>query len=236
MMDFIICTRNRIAARIALLGKLAPVVFIMCHGLVAAHAELSSGTLPLHILPRDRLTSVLPPNVRPLFTPEQLVAWLVELDESPPQWENLHDPPGHEHGERLFALNRERDEKRASSQVLPQRVAFVWSGILRRFASERGGFTIAVGPELTSTAWGILRFKPMGLPDEMVAVPPPSILMRLQTLVADGKEVDIAIVFTGRLAEDESLIYAFSHDGNEEGMIMPVVHIDGMYYVLYANR
>lgn len=198
-------------------------------------AQDSVGIAPLLLGPELPLQSLLPPGVRPLFTHQEQVAFLTELEGHSPVWEVLHDEPGEEHGTRLFVLNRERDEAREGHALLNQRLAFLWSGVLRAFVPEHKGYRIALGPELTTTDWGIVRFKPVGLPDEMIAVPPPEVLPTLQRQIDEGKPVEIGILFTGRLIPDESIIYAFSHDGTEEGMIMPVVHIDGLQYFLHEQ-
>ncbi len=90
-----------------------------------------------------------------------------------------------------------------------------------------------MGPEFTQTTWGLVRFKPLQLPNEMVAVPSPVLLRSLQERIERGEPREIGILFTGTLLPWESIIYAFSHDGLEQGMVMPVVQIDGVRYFLH---
>ena len=158
--------------------------------------------------------------------------FLAELEGSPPKWDELHHRQGEEHGERLFTLNRARDEMREGHPLLKQRIAFVWSGILRNFDSKHRGFTVAMGPELTHTTWGLMRFKPVQLPEEMIAIPSAAHLPLLKAKILEGEEIDIVILFVGTLVQSESIMYSFSHDEKEEGMIMPFVHIDEVLYVL----
>ena len=73
-----------------------------------------------------------------------------------------------EHDERLFTLNRERDAKRAGNPALTQRITFVWFGELSLYDAEAGGFRIALGPRLTPTRWGVVRFKCEDLPSNLV--------------------------------------------------------------------
>src|SRR5215475_8581953 len=77
-----------------------------------------------------------------------------------------HDPAL---DERLFMLNRERDAKRAGNPALTQLVTFVWFGELSRYDEEAGGFRVALGPKLTPTRWGLVRFKYEDLQGELVA-------------------------------------------------------------------
>ena len=64
----------------------------------------------------------------------------------------------------------------------------------------------------------------------MVAVP--SAAGRLRDRRAKEESVEIGILFTGTLIPWESIIYAFSHDGAEQGLIMPVVQVDGVRFFL----
>ena len=89
-----------------------------------------------------------------------------------------------------------------------------------------------MGPHPTQTTWGIVRFKPTGLPNAMVALPPSSLLHSLKTTIGEGKPLEISILFTGTLIPWASIIYGFSHDGLEQGMVMPVVQIERVQYYL----
>lgn len=195
------------------------------------HAEPPPGIQPLQQLHNHDVHSLIRDHaVRPLLTAQEQEDFLHELEKQPPEWDQLHDPPGEEHGARLFELNRQRDDLREGHPLLNQRVAFVWSGILREYHKEHQGYKVVMGPNPTQTSWGIVRFKPTGLPNEMVALPPPSLITTLTTQIGEGKLLEIGILFTGTLIPWESIIYGFSHDGVEQGMIMPVVQIDGVQY------
>jgi hypothetical protein len=138
-------------------------------------------------------------------------------------------------GKRLFALNRKRDKAREGHVLLNQPIAFFWSGLVRQYVPEHQGFTIAMGPDVTETAWGVVRFKPVGLPPYMIAIPSPEFRSSLQQQLAQGKKVDIKILFTGRLVPDESIIYAFSHDDPSHGMIIPVVQTEDVQYLFQTK-
>ena len=195
-------------------------------------AEPSLGIAPLTALSNTTIKADISPEIRTLLTSREQQDFLSRLEGSPPNWESLHNQPGEEHGKRLFSYNRTRDEARENHPLLKQRVAFLWSGILRTYQMDQQGFSVAMGPELTQTEWGIVRFKPVGLPHEMIAVPPSNLLAKLKAKVANQEQVEIDILFIGKLVPNESLMYAFSHDGNEEGMIMPFVQIDSVQYFL----
>ncbi len=196
-----------------------------------AVAEPPSGIQPLHQLPLSHMYSLVQgDSIRALFTAQEQEDFLHELEKHPPEWDQLHDPPGKEHGARLFILNRRRDDLREGHSLLTQRIAFVWSGILGEYHDTHKGIKVVMGPHPTQTTWGIVRFKPVGLPNEMVAIPPPALLTSLKERITKGESLEIGILFTGTLIPWESIIYGFSHDGLEQGMVMPVVHVDGVRY------
>lgn len=196
-----------------------------------ANAEPPSGVQPLHQLHTSQIYSLIQGNsIQPLFTAQEQEAFLHELEEHQPEWDQLHDPPGEEHGARLFILNRMRDDLRDGHPLLNQRIAFVWSGFLREYHDGQQGFKVVMGPHPTQTTWGIVRFKPTGLPHEMIAIPPPALLTSLKDQITKDGSLEIGILFTGTLIPWESIIYGFSHDGLEQGMVMPVVQIDGVRY------
>ena len=199
---------------------------------MVAHADPPSGIAILEDSSNLTTRNIIPENTRALLSPSEQEVYLAELENTPPTWETLHTQPGEEHGERLFRLNRTRDSAREGHPLLTQRIGFLWSGILRTFDSEHQGFTVAMGPELTHTSWGIMRFKPVGLPDEMIAVPRKNLLLKLKSKISQGEEIEVTILFFGKLVPNESIMYGFSHDGNEEGMIMPFVQIDQVNYIL----
>lgn len=189
---------------------------------------------PSGIQPLERLPHAQPlftgASVRALLTPAEQELFLAELDKQPPDWARLHDRPGEERGTRLFDFNLQRDALREGHPLLTQRVAFWWSGVLGEYREVHRGFSVVMGPEFTQTAWGLVRFKPLQLPHEMVAVPSAAGLLRDRS--TRGEPVEIGILFTGTLIPWESIIYAFSHDGEEQGLIMPVVQVDGVRYFL----
>jgi hypothetical protein len=134
----------------------------------------------------------------------------------------------------LFALNRERDRLREGHDGITSRLTFLWAGELSTYDSERGGFHVAIGPKLTSTRWGLVRFKPEDLPSTLVAVPPPTLNESLQRRVGNGERIEIDVAITGRLISDESIIYDFAHEEPGQGMVMPVVRVEQIDYLFQA--
>ena len=191
-----------------------------------------SGIQPLEPLPQAH-PLFTDASIRTLLTPRDQELFLNELDAQRPDWDQLHDLPGEELGAKLFDFNRQRDASREGHPLLSRRVAFWWSGVLGEYREAHRGFTVIMGPEVTQTSWGLVRFKPQGLPHEMIAVPSTDRLLTLRHRRAKGEPVEIGILFTGTLVPWESVIYAFSHDGEEQGLIMPVVQIDGVRYFLH---
>ena len=196
-------------------------------------ADPPSGIQPLESLTHDRALFAGEP-IRTLLTAADQERFLNELEKQPPDWNQLHDPPGEELGARLFDFNRQRDTAREGHPLLSQRVAFWWSGVLGEYQEAHRGFSVVMGPEFTQTTWGLVRFKPLRLPHEMVAMPSADRLLALRRHRARGEPVEIGILFTGTLLPWESIIYAFSHDGEEQGLIMPVVQVDGVRYFLQS--
>jgi hypothetical protein len=199
-------------------------------------SDSSLGIGPLHNLSNEQAHTLVPSHSRPLLTSTDQENFLKELEGDVPNWSLLHDPPNEELGERLFAFNRKRDNARESHVLLHQPIAFLWSGLVRQYVPEHQGFTIAMGPDFTETAWGIVRFKPVGLPQNMIAIPSPEFRSYLEQQLAQGNKVEIKILFTGRLIPDESIIYTFSHDNPNQGMIMPVVHLEEIQYFLQSSK
>ena len=196
-----------------------------------AGADPPSGIQPLEQLPHARALFT-DASIRALLTSADQELFLNELDKQPPDWDQLHDRPGEELGTKLFDFNRQRDAAREGHPLLSQRVAFWWSGVLGEYHEAHRGFTVVMGPELTRTTWGLVRFKPLQWPNEMVAIPSAAWLLTLRDRHAKGEPVEIEILFTGTLIPWESIIYAFSHDGTKQGLIMPVVQVDGVRYFL----
>lgn len=218
--------------RTHLLHTAASVLLACSLGLsIECLADPPSGIQPLESLPHDRPPFTGEP-IRTLLTAADQERFLNELEKQPPDWNQLHDPPGEELGTRLFDFNRQRDAVREGHPLLSQRVAFWWAGVLGEYREAHRGFSVVMGPEFTQTTWGLVRFKPLQLPHEMVAVPSAAGLRTLLDRHTKGEHVEIGILFTGRLIPWESIIYAFSHDGTEQGLIMPVVQVDGVRYFL----
>ena len=216
--------------RSRLLHTAASVFFIFSLGFsLEGLADPPSGIQPLESLPRSRALFTGEP-IHTLLTAADQERFLNELEKQPPDWNQLHDPPGEELGTRLFDFNRQRDALREEHPLMRQRVAFWWSGVLGEYREAHRGFSVVMGPEFTQTTWGLVRFKPLQLPHEMVAVPSAAGLRTLLDRHAKGEPVEIGILFTGTLIPWESIIYAFSHDGEKQGLIMPVVQVDGVRY------
>lgn len=199
-------------------------------------AEAPTGIGPLIDLGRSP-HSLVDADTRPLLTPEEVERFLKELDGAPPDWAQLLDRPGEELGARLFDFNRKRDAARSKRpRLLAQRIAFRWAGLLSRYSHEHGGFPVAVGPEFVSTRWGIVRFKPMGLPREMIAVTNEAQRQALLERLEQASHIEIGIVFIGHLVPDESIIYAFDHENPDQGLIMPIVQVEAVKYFLPAKH
>lgn len=196
-------------------------------------AEDALGTRPLLTIARKDLPTILPPDCHILVEPHSIEQFLDALDGSPPNWDVVyglghHDP---DYDERLFTLNRERDAKRAGKKALRWTVVFLWSAELSRYDPTTGGFNLAIGPILTPTRWGVIRFKPEEVPSDLVVIPDPSTREVLQRQIDAGRKIDIEIAMMGRLIPEESLVYDFSHDEEGVGMIMPVVRIERVEYL-----
>ncbi len=193
------------------------------------------GIQRLLVKPQQALNALVNQGIWPLLQPAILESYLSDLEGSVPDWAALHDQEGEEHGERLFSFNRARDAKREGHAFLTQPIAFLWSGILSHYDMKRGGFTLAIGPEYTPTSWGIVRFKPMGIPDDMIALPSPSLRTQYRKALDNKEKVEIAVLFIGHLVTDESIMYAFSHEEPGVGMIMPVVQVERVQYFLKTS-
>jgi len=199
-------------------------------------AEDAIGTRPLLTIARKDLHTILPPDCHILINPHSIEQFLDALDRSPPDWGLVY---GHGHhdpalDERLFTLNRERDAKRSGNPVLTQLITFVWFGELSRYDEEAGGFRVALGPKLTPTRWGVVRFKYQydDLQGDLVAKVSAPLRSELKQRLARGESVDITVAVTGRLIPDESVVYDFSHDQAGLGVIMPVVKVERLDYLL----
>ncbi len=208
------------------------VLFLTVGSVGEGWAEDAIGTRPLlTIAPKD-LHTILPPNSHILLDPRSIELFLDALDKSPPDWALVyghHDPA---RDERLFTLNRERDAKRAGNPALAERITVVWFGELSQYDEEAGGFRVALGPKITPTRWGVVRFKYEDFQGDLVAKVSATLRDELMQRFAKGELVDIAVAMTGRLISDESVIYDFSHDQDGIGVIMPVVKVERLDYLL----
>jgi hypothetical protein len=190
------------------------------------------GVRPLVKSERADPRSVLPQDTLLLDDPVSIEQFLGSLDHEPPDWRRVYGPDGSGHGERLFALNRERDRTRPTEGPMTL-LTFLWSGELSRYDPRSGGFSVAVGPKVVETRWGLVRFKPDRLPSNLVAVPLPSLRKTLRERVGRGERIAIDVVMTGRLVAEESVIYDFAHEEPGRGMVMPVVRIERLDYVMF---
>ena len=197
-------------------------------------AEDAIGARPLLTIAHKDLHSILPPDCHILIEPRSIEQFLDALDGNPPDWGLVyghgHRDPGHD--ERLFTLNRERDAKRAGNPALTQLITFVWFGELSRYDAEAGGFLVALGPKLTPTRWGVVRFKYENLPGDLLAKASATMRSELEQRLAQGESFYMTVAMTGRLIPDESIVYDFSHDQEGLGVIMPVVKVERLDYLL----
>ena len=198
--------------------------------IMSSYAQDADGMRPLFT--RDGRTSILPTDVRLLDDADTIERFLEAVDGTPPNWKEVYGDHGEAHGERLFALNRQRDTLREGHDVLTSQVTFIWSGELSTYDSDSGGFRVAIGPKLIPTRWGVVRFKPDNLPPNLVAIPSPALAESLRTRVSKGERIEIDVAITGRLLPEESIIYDFAHDEPGQGMVMPVVRVEKIDYLL----
>ncbi len=197
-------------------------------------AEDAVGARPLQTIAHKNLGSILPPDCRILIDPSSIEQFLDALDGHPPDWDLLYGHGNHDpaQDERLFALNRERDAKRTGNPALTQLISFVWFGELSRYDVKAGGFRVVIGPKLTPTRWGVVRFKYEDLQGELVAKVSAPLRDELAQRLSRGETVDITVAMTGRLIPEESVVYDFSHDQAGLGVIMPVVKVERLDYLL----
>ncbi|MFM8551472.1 MAG: hypothetical protein ACKOCD_04040 [Nitrospiraceae bacterium] len=212
---------QRISAAVAIVGLAFVVPTIL-------FAQDVSGARPLLVVERDKLQSILSSGTHLLVDTHAIEHFLDELDGAPPDWAAVygqgHHDPGHD--DRLFALNRERDARRAGRPALQRRVTFLWPGELSGYDPKTGGFSVALGPKFNPTKWGVVRFKAENLPSNLTAIPNPSLRETLRRRFEKGQKIEIEVAMTGRLIPEESLVYDFSHEEEGKGLIMPVVRIE----------
>lgn len=196
-------------------------------------AEEPLGVTRLLPLGLNELRAQLPPGTQVLIEPAAIEQFLQSLDGTPPDWSVLygHGHQDPDHDERLFNLNRERDAARNGKEALWQRIAFLWSGELSDYDPESGGFHVALGPTLTMTRWGVVRFKYEDLPGNLVARLTDEQEAAVKETKRRGLTMAIRVVMVGTLVPEESIVYDFSHDEEGVGLIMPVVRVDHLLYL-----
>ena len=201
-----------------------------------AEAEESAGVRPLRYGLAAALES-LPAQTHLLLDQQSIEQFLVELDGAPPDWATVYGQGHHDsgHDERLFALNRERDARREGKAPLQWLIAFVWLGELSGFDEQEGGFRVVLGPKFNRTAWGEVRFKHEDLPSTLIALAGQG-TAKLRAWIKRGKPVPVAVLITGRLIPEESLMYDFSHEAEGLGLIMPVVRVESVDFVLEGGQ
>ena len=191
------------------------------------------GIQPLQALQGQAPHSLVPPHIRPLLTSQEIEEYLSQLEGSRPPWDQLSSHDMTEQSDRLFQFNRDRDQTREHKlQLLQQPIAFIWEGELRVYDEEYQGFRVALGPAIIKTLWGLVRFKPRDIPDFMIATISSEKKGTIPGANDSSRPKDIGILFMGTMVESESIMYAFSHDGNHEGMILPFVNITAVQYYL----
>lgn len=193
--------------------------------------EQAGSPPPLLATENDQWAAFLPADALLLEQPAVIERFLEALDGSPPDWSTVYGTNGEGHDERLFALNRERDQARAGKAELGQRITFLWPGELSRYSEEQG-FRVAIGPKVIPTRWGDVRFKPDLLCSDLVIRPNPELADVLRARRARGERIEVVVVMTGRLVREESIIYDFAHEEPGRGMVMPVVQIERVDYLL----
>lgn len=200
---------------------------------VYSQTDSTNGIQPLLELKNQSIHDLIPASIQPLIFSGEIEQFLENLEGVPPNWTQLRHFDITQQSERLFQFNRKRDKARtAKNAMLEKPIAFLWAGVLRHYLREYQGFSLALGPEVTHTSWGIIRFKPITLPDYLVATPSLEVREQLLTQQKQGEVIEIVVVCIGTLVPDESLIYGFSHDGEQKGMILPVVSVQNILYIL----
>ena len=206
---------------------LSVTIALVAIGVVASPASAAepSGVRPLRATFSEALAA-LPAETHLLLDPQAIEAFLTGLDGVPPDWNVVYGQGHHDPGldDRLFALNRERDARRAGNEALMQLVAFIWQGELSGVDQENGELGVALGPTFIQTSWGVVRFKHEDLPGRL-AVLPGGDQGELVRRVRNGERVEVDVVMAGRLIPEESVVYDFSHEEEGRGLIMPVVLI-----------
>ena len=179
-------------------------------------------------MPLSKVASILPPDTALLIERAQIESFLASIEGTPPDWAVVYGQGHHDagHDERLFNLNRERDAAREGKPALNQRVAFAWVGELSGADAGSEGYPVSLSPELNETSWGIVRFKPEDVPNNLRPIPDSLLAREINKRLAHHRRVNVLVVMTGILIPSESIMYDFSHDAEGVGMIMPVVRLE----------
>ena len=172
------------------------------------------GVQALRVVHEGALSKALPADSHLLLSPGAIEDFLVALEGAIPDWTSVYGTGHHDErlDDRLFQLNRDRDEQRKGREALTKRITFCWSGTLAPYEPARRGFPVAVGPDFTKTTWGLVRFKPEDLPANLTATGAPSLRDRLAKRMKNGTLIEVTVAMTGLLTPEESVIYDFSHE------------------------
>jgi hypothetical protein len=198
----------------------------------AASADDNLGGRLVQLAREQPLESALPKDARLLREPHVIEQLLEELDGLPPDWGALRNEHGYRDDERVFALNRERDQRRSGRAIHRQRVTFLWGGLLRRYLPEKSGFAVAIEPQEIPTRWGLVQFKLYSLPLEWLAVPSADLAVTLRIRLSRGEMIVVLVAMTGRLLEDETIIYDLLDRDRRQGILMPVVRLERIDYLM----
>lgn len=205
---------------------------------VPARSEDDPGPRPLRTISLLQLGQLFPSGTHLLVDRGAIESFLVAMEGTPPDWATVygrgHHDPGHD--ERLFNLNRERDAAREGNPTLTWQVAFVWTGELSHFDEESRSYSVAVGPELTQTSWGVVRFKPEEFPGNLRVRPDKYLADQIERSLRHHESVLVSVVMVGTLIPNESVIYDFSHEEEGVGLIMPVVKVEQVEVILVPPR
>ncbi len=201
---------------------------------VPARSDDDPGLRPLRTGSLLQLDQFFPSGTHFLVNQGAIESFLAAMEGTSPDWATVygyghHDP---DHDERLFNLNRERDAAREGNPTLMWRLAFVWTGEVSHFDADTRSYSVAVGPELTSTSWGLVRFKPEGFPGNLRVRPDKHLADWIDRSLRRHESVQVSIVMAGTLIPTESIIYDFSHEAEGVGLIMPVVKVEQVEVVL----
>lgn len=205
-------------------------VFVLLPPLVFGQ-EAPEGIRPLIVLEKS-INAAIPGSVTFLDSSQSAEDFLAQLEGYPPDWKYLFGNNVDERYDRLFDESEKRDARREGNPLLDQPIAFLWDGFLTSVRDDKPGFAVSIGPKQIQTSWGIVRFKIAYLPLEMTAMPSTEIFDAIKQKRARKEEVEIQILFQGKLIPEESLMYDFSTKKAGEGMILPIVELTQVDYFL----